>query len=148
MPLGGVPEINNDHVVSPDGTTVYVSAEDGALYAVRLDGESASVRKVSRESGDFRHYLHGVSRDGSTLAYIGLSWQGERRVTNVSPLPLDGGDEVQLTDDAFQDDGAEFGPGPDRRRHPHRTEGEAGQGRRRRCDHHPKPLHDQGQNQG
>ena len=34
--LGGVPPINNDHVVSPDGSTVYVSADDGHLYAVPL----------------------------------------------------------------------------------------------------------------
>src|SRR4051812_18461293 len=34
--LGGVPAINNDHVVSPDGATVYVSADDGHLYAVSL----------------------------------------------------------------------------------------------------------------
>jgi Tol biopolymer transport system component len=108
--LGGIPEINNDHVVSPDGGTVYVSAEDGHLYAIPLDGTGP--RQVSRDHGDFRHYLHGVSRDGATLAYIGLSWDGDRRVTNVYLLPLRG-DEVQLTDDAFQDDGAEFGLGPD-----------------------------------
>ena len=34
IPLGGVPAINNDHVISPDGETFYVSAEDGHLYAV------------------------------------------------------------------------------------------------------------------
>ena len=36
--LGGVPAINNDHVVSPDGRTVYVSASDGHLYAVPMEG--------------------------------------------------------------------------------------------------------------
>ena len=34
IPLGGIPPINNDHVLSPDGRTVYVSADDGHLYAV------------------------------------------------------------------------------------------------------------------
>src|SRR3954462_2455122 len=34
VPLGGIPPINNDHVVGPDGSTVYVSADDGHLYAV------------------------------------------------------------------------------------------------------------------
>jgi len=109
--LGGIPEINNDHVVAPDGSTVYVSAEDGHLYAIPLDGSGP--RQVSHDRGDFRHYLHGISRDGSTLAYIGLSWDGDRRVTNVYLLPLDGGEDVQLTDDGFQDDGSEFGLGPD-----------------------------------
>jgi Tol biopolymer transport system component len=109
--LGGIPEINNDHVIAPNGSAVFVSAEDGHLYEVPLDGSGP--RQVSHDHGDFRHYLHGISRDGSTLSYIGLSWDGDRRVTNVYLLPLDGGDEVQLTDDPYQDDGAEFGPGPD-----------------------------------
>src|SRR5450756_477315 len=34
--LGGVPPINNDHVLSPDGETVYVSADDGHIYACLL----------------------------------------------------------------------------------------------------------------
>jgi Tol biopolymer transport system component len=114
IPLGGIPEINNDHVLSPDGATVYVSAEDGHLYAVPIGGaEPGGARRVSREKGDFRHYLHGISADGATLAYIGLSFAGGERVTNVYLLPLDGSAETQLTDDAFQDDGSEFGPGPD-----------------------------------
>ncbi|HEY0246994.1 MAG TPA: biopolymer transporter Tol [Gryllotalpicola sp.] len=112
--LGGIPEINNDHVVAPDGSAVYVSAEDGHLYAVPLDGSGP--RRVSHDRGDFQHYLHGVSADGATLAYIGLSWDGDRRVTNVYLLPLGdgtGGEDVQLTDDVFQDDGSEFGLGTD-----------------------------------
>ena len=32
--LGGIAEINNDHVISPDGRTAYVSSEDGHIYAV------------------------------------------------------------------------------------------------------------------
>jgi Tol biopolymer transport system component len=109
--LGGIPEINNDHVLSPDGRTVYVSAEDGQLYAVPLTG--GTTRRVSHDRAGLRHYLHGISADGRTLAYIGLHQDGDRRVTNVYLLPLDGGADVQLTDDGFQDDGAEFGPGPD-----------------------------------
>ncbi|MEV6283291.1 biopolymer transporter Tol [Kribbella sp. NPDC051770] len=104
IPLGGVPEINNDHVIGPDGETVYVSAEDGHLYGV-TDG---AARRVSNERGvGFRYYLHGVSPDGSTLAYIGMD--AERR-TNVWTIPSSGGDDVAVTDDAFADDGAEFGP--------------------------------------
>src|SRR2546423_11231213 len=33
--LGGVPEINNDHVTTPDGSTVYVSAEMGTSMRFR-----------------------------------------------------------------------------------------------------------------
>jgi TolB protein len=107
--LGGVPPINNDHVISPDGTTVYVSADDGHLYAVPLaDGEP---RRVSNDRGPrFHHYLHGVSPDGATLAYIGLEQVDGRRVTNVWTIPAAGGADVQLTNDEHADDGSEFGP--------------------------------------
>jgi Tol biopolymer transport system component len=123
--LAGVPEINNDHVVSPDGATVYVSAEDGHLYAVPFAGGSHRRVTDDRVTDDgstqdgrtFRHYLHGVSPDGATLAYIGLEQggQSEQSVvrTNVFTVPTaggTGGTDVQLTDDEFADDGAEFGP--------------------------------------
>jgi TolB protein len=107
--LGGVPAINNDHVVSPDGTTVYVSAEDGQLYAVPLTGGAG--RRVTNDRGPgFHHYLHGVSPDGDTLAYIGLEWVDGRRVTNVWTIPSAGGADVQVTDDEFADDGSEYSP--------------------------------------
>lgn len=105
--LGGVPEINNDHVVSPDGATVYVSAEDGHLYAVPLAGGVG--RRVSNDHG-VHHYLHGVSPDGSRLAYIGLESRDGKRITNVYTVPADGGVDVQITDDEFADDGSEYGP--------------------------------------
>src|SRR5882757_9533177 len=93
--LGGVPAINNDHVVSPDGATVYVSADDGHLYAVPVAG--GSPRRVSNDRGaGFHHYLHGISPDGSTLAYIGLEHSGDRRTTNVFTIPAAGGEDVQL----------------------------------------------------
>ncbi|WP_433167552.1 TolB family protein [Kribbella sp. CA-247076] len=107
--LGGVPPINNDHVLSPDGTTVYVSADDGHLYAVPLEG--GSPRRVSNDRGPgFHHYLHGVSPDGRTLAYIGLEYVDGRRITNVWTIPSAGGTDVQLTDDEHADDGSEYGP--------------------------------------
>jgi Tol biopolymer transport system component len=107
--LGGVPPINNDHVLSPDGTTIYVSADDGHLYAVPLG--SGSPRRVSNDRGPgFHHYLHGVSPDGGTLAYIGLEWAGDRRITNVWTIPSAGGADVQITNDEHADDGAEYSP--------------------------------------
>jgi TolB protein len=105
--LGGVPEINNDHVVAPDGSTVYVSAEDGHLYAVPLAGGAG--RRVSNEHG-VHHYLHGISPDGERLAYIGLENRDGRRITNVYTVPVTGGADVQVTDDEFADDGSEYGP--------------------------------------
>ena len=107
--LGGVPAINNDHVVSPDGQTVYVSANDGHVYAVPIEGGPG--RQVTNDRGPgYHHYLHGVSPDGTTLAYIGLEWVDERRITNVWTIPAAGGADVQVTDDGFADDGSEYGP--------------------------------------
>ncbi|GAA1690820.1 PD40 domain-containing protein [Kribbella yunnanensis] len=107
--LGGVPDINNDHVVSPDASTVYVSADDGHLYAVPLAGGVG--RRVSNDRGaGFHHYLHGISPDGTTLAYIGLESVDGRRITNVWTIPAAGGADVQVTNDEHADDGSEYGP--------------------------------------
>jgi TolB protein len=108
--LGTIPAINNDHVLAPDGRTVYVSAEDGHLYAIPIAG--GSPRRVSNDRGaNFHYYLHGVSPDGQTLAYIGLTENpGGVANTNVFTIPTAGGADLQLTDDEFADDGAEFSP--------------------------------------
>lgn len=110
VPLGNIPEINNDHVLSPDGTTVYVSADDGHLYGVVL--ETGTPRRVSNDRGpSFRHFLHGVSPDGQLLAYIGLREHADGSMTtNVYTIPVSGGEDVQLTHDEFPDDGSEFSP--------------------------------------
>lgn len=113
--LGDIAEINNDHVISPNGATAYVSSEDGHIYAVDLGavdgGSPGTPRRVTNgNGGNFRHYLHGVSPDGGTLAYIGLTGEGGKMLTNVFTVPSAGGPDVQLTDDDFPDDGAEFSP--------------------------------------
>lgn len=118
--LGDIAKINNDHVISPDGGTAYVSSEDGHIYAVGLDRArtvtgsvtaSPVPRRVTNDNGvNFKHYLHGVSPDGATLAYIGLMVDGAQVRTNVYTVPSDGGPDVQLTNDDFPDDGAEFSP--------------------------------------
>jgi TolB protein len=108
--LGGVTELNNDHVLSPDGRTVYVSSDDGHLYAVGLADGSA--RRVSNDRGPtFRYYLHGISPDGTQLAYIGLEILGEGAVrTNVFTIPAAGGADMQLTNEDAPHDGSEFSP--------------------------------------
>lgn len=108
--VAGLPGLNNDHVLAPDGRRIYVSAFDGHLYEVALADRSC--RRVSNDHGPhFAHYLHGVSPDGAELAYIGLeSLAGGGTRTNVYLLPSGGGADVQLTDDDAPDDGCEYGP--------------------------------------
>ncbi|WP_024287317.1 PQQ-binding-like beta-propeller repeat protein [Cellulomonas sp. KRMCY2] len=110
IPLGGIPPINNDHVLSPDGRTVYVSADDGHLYAV--DIATGRPTRVSNDHGpEFHYFLHGISPDGATLAYIGLVENPDgTATTNVYTIPAAGGEDAQLTDDSYADDGSEFSP--------------------------------------
>lgn len=62
-----LPELNNDHVLDPNGVDIYMSAMDGHIYRGPLAG--GSVDRVSPDDGVW-HYLHGVSPDGSRLAYV------------------------------------------------------------------------------
>jgi Tol biopolymer transport system component len=62
-----LPELNNDHVLDPDGEHIYMSAMDGHIYRGALGG--GAVDRVSPEDGNW-HFLHGVSPDGSRLAYV------------------------------------------------------------------------------
>ena len=107
--LGGVGEPNNDHVLSPDGRTVYVSSDDGHLYAVPFEG--GANRRVSNDRGqNFRYYLHGISPDGKQLAYIGLEILPDAVRTNVFTVPSAGGADMQLTNEEAPHDGSEFSP--------------------------------------
>lgn len=109
-------DLNNDHVLAPDGSTIFVSAQDGHIYAVPLgDGVpvGGAASRVTNEDGpDVWHYLHGVSPDATTLAYVRVEPRdgvpGAAR--NVFTIPAVGGADVQLTDSAAPDDGPEYSP--------------------------------------
>lgn len=103
-------KLNNDHVLSFDGKTVYVSSDDSNLYRVPMPGNGGGVTKVSSDRKGINHYLHGVSPDGSTLAWIGLEVRDHKVITNIFTSPTTGGPATQLTDDEFPDDGSEFSP--------------------------------------
>ena len=65
-----LPPINNDHVLDPDGRHIYMSAMDGHIYRGALEG--GDVVRVTIDDGVW-HFLHGVSPDGSRLAYVRLA---------------------------------------------------------------------------
>ena len=44
---GTIRDLNNDHVLSPDGGTIYLSNNDGHLYAVPITG--GEPRRVSND---------------------------------------------------------------------------------------------------
>jgi TolB protein len=109
IPTGQLADLNNDHVLSPDGATIYLSSNDGHLYSVAAAG--GEPRRITNDRGpDFHHYLHGVSPDGGTLAYVGVQpYQGVPGMyRNVFTIPAAGGADIQLTDSPSAAAGPEF----------------------------------------
>jgi len=109
---GAVDRLNNDHVISPDGHTLYVSNNDGHLYAVGFEG--GTPRRVTNDqdpSRGFLHFLHGISPDGTTLAYVGLEKNAAGGwVWDLWTIPAAGGRDNRLTQLGCPSDGPEFSP--------------------------------------
>lgn len=65
----GIPDVNNDHVLSPDHRTIYMSAyEDWQIYKAPVDGGEAECLTPAEPGA--MYFLHGVSPDETELAYI------------------------------------------------------------------------------
>lgn len=108
---GPLRDLNNDHVLSPDGTRIFVSSDDSHLYVLPIEG--GTPRKISNDHPERHHYyLHGVSPDGSTLVYTGVNTRNGDRwgYVNIWTIPAGGGPDTQLTDSIPPDDGAEYTP--------------------------------------
>ncbi|MET3898553.1 TolB protein [Devosia sp. UYZn731] len=106
---GHLADLNNDHVLSPDGSTIYVSSDDGHLYAVPFAG--GEPRRVSNtHDTPFHYYLHGISPDGKTLSYVAIEGKGPDRRVNIFTIPAAGGADTRLTDVSVPNDGPEYSP--------------------------------------
>lgn len=104
-----VENLNNDHVISPDGKSLFISANDGHLFHCPISG-GAPV-KVSNDKDPalrFRYYLHGISPDGQTLAYVGYERPADVNVTRICTIPAKGGADAVLTDGSCPVDGPEY----------------------------------------
>lgn len=113
--VGGEPEqidtgfatrCNNDHGISPDGTTLVISDQsqgDGKsrIYTLPIVGGTPTL--VTPESPS---YWHGWSPDGKTLAYCA---QREGNY-DIYTIPVEGGAEARLTTAVGLDDGPEYSP--------------------------------------
>jgi len=88
----GLGHLNNDHGLTPDGTRLIVSesvpGRGSVIYDLPANG--GAPRQISGVPGA---YWHGVSPDGSTLAFCGKR-EGQ---FDIYTIPFGGGDEVQLT---------------------------------------------------
>ncbi len=104
IPMDFAIRCNNDHVLSPDGSSIAVShgtKEDGQsrIYTVPLTGGVPRLITPMAPS-----YLHGWSPDGKTLAYC--AQRGKE--FDVYTIPVDGGEETRLTDAPGLNDGPEY----------------------------------------
>lgn len=99
-------DCNNDHVLSPDGKSIAVSHftnEDvlSRIYIVPFAGGDPVLVTPNGHS-----FLHGWSPDGTRLAYCAPR-NGQYDIYTIS---VDGGPELQLTDEPGLDDGPEYSP--------------------------------------
>lgn len=100
-----LPEINNDHVLDPDGEHIYLSAADGQIYRGSIRGGVAS--QVTADEGVW-HFLHDVSPDGSRLAYVRMaSFQQPGRLALIAS---EGGETTLVDTGEGHIDGPEWSP--------------------------------------
>lgn len=107
IPVQGLPDVNNDHVLAPDGKTVYASANDWHIWEVPLTGGTAR-----RVTADGMHFLHGISPDGSRLGYVRLEPEGDNwwASATIHTIGVDGRDDVAVTTHPGPADGCEWTP--------------------------------------
>ena len=111
IPMDGVPELNNDHLISPDGRWHYVSANDWHIYRAPWEGGQAERVTANKDPARvFRHFLHGISPDGRTLAYVGTeTLDGDEWGTRALwLLHMDTGEERLLGEGYSPADGPDF----------------------------------------
>lgn len=105
----GAPQLNNDHVLDPDGEYIYLSAYDRQIYRAPVRGGAAEL--ITKDpSVQVLHYLHGVHPRGDRLAFIGLQPAGGDgpAQADVFTMSVDGGDYRRLTSGPGNSDGCEY----------------------------------------
>jgi predicted dehydrogenase/Tol biopolymer transport system component len=99
-----VDNCNNDHVLDPDGSGIYVShhtKEDGLSRIYKIYFDDREPRLVTPLAPS---YLHGITPDGKTLAYC-----AERNGSyDIYMIPAAGGNETRLTTAFGLNDGPEY----------------------------------------
>lgn len=103
---GNIVKNNNDHAISFDGKMLGLSNNvkelgGSIIYTVPITG--GTPKQVTPIGPS---YLHGWSPDGQSLVFCGER-NGE---FDVYKVPVNGGDEIKLTDAKGLDDGPEYTP--------------------------------------
>lgn len=110
IPTGAIEGVSNDHVVSPDGQTIYFTAK-ARIYAVPMQGgEARLVSNTAAHGTTMDCYLHGISADGHTLCYVGVASGPHGATQAIYTLPATGGLDTSLTPPLAAVDGPELSP--------------------------------------
>lgn len=104
--IGSIQDANNDHVISPDGIMLYISA-GGAVYRVPVTG--GEPEQVSPR-GRVMYFLHGVSPDGCGLACTTIDPGSEDARWGIQIIPAGGGTPNLLLAGSRPVDGPEWSP--------------------------------------
>lgn len=107
--IQGIPELNNDHVLSPDHQNIYMSAyEDWQIYKAPVAGGIAE--RVSPGAEHTLYFLHGVSPDEAELAYVNIRSDAEEVFGSgrIHLLDLKTGDDRTLVGGNGPEDGSEY----------------------------------------
>jgi len=106
---GEIRGLTNDHVIAPDGKTIFFTA-NGIVYSVPfLGGPTQRVSMQPEASTPTQYYVHGISPDGQMLSCIGYT-AGRKDALAVCLLPATGGEARRMTQTEKPVDGAEFSP--------------------------------------
>jgi len=106
--LDGLPPINNDHVVDAGRGLIYLSANDGHIWVAPLAGGTPT--RVTHDKSRY-HFLHGVSPDGTTLAFVELPRDDGFAAAGRLALISSAGGETQYPEAGSRHlDGPEYSP--------------------------------------
>ncbi|PCJ89150.1 MAG: hypothetical protein COA52_12475 [Hyphomicrobiales bacterium] len=96
---------NNDHGISPDGSTIVISdgTKSGRSRIYTLPVGGGAPKAIVDEDNS---YWHGWSPDGDTLAYCAA----RNGIFDIYSISLSGGDEKRLTDGKGHSDGPDYSP--------------------------------------
>jgi TolB protein len=87
--IDDLPPINNDHVLDAPRGLIYLSANDGHLYVAPIAGGRAI--RISHDPTRY-HFLHGVSPDGTILAFVDLPRGDFTAAGRLAVIPAAGGE--------------------------------------------------------
>ena len=105
--LEGVPPLNNDHVIDAGRGLMYMSANDGHIWAAPLYGGSG--RPITSDPSRY-HFLHGLSPDGRTLAFVELPAGDFTAAGRLAVISAEGGETRYPEAGHTHLDGPEYSP--------------------------------------